>query len=83
MLFGKPVPRIRPMLRRVVADFPDRAVLLVNSDIYPAIRNAGVFDLYFRRALLRRRLCRGPSESRRHARPQGLPDHQRHHSPGP
>jgi hypothetical protein len=49
-LFGKPVPRLRPMLRRVVADFPGQPVLLVNSDIYPATRNPGVFDLYFSQA---------------------------------
>ncbi|WMS45355.1 hypothetical protein RDV64_23675 (plasmid) [Acuticoccus sp. MNP-M23] len=38
-LYGKPVPRIAPLLRRLGED-PERAVLLVNSDIYPAMRSA-------------------------------------------
>ena len=39
-LYGKPVPRIAPLLSRLGAEYPDRAVLLVNSDIYPAMRSA-------------------------------------------
>lgn len=39
-LYGKPLPRIAPLLARLGAEDPDRAVLLVNSDIYPAMRSA-------------------------------------------
>ena len=39
-LYGKPLPRIAPLLARLAAADPARAVLLVNSDIYPAMRSA-------------------------------------------
>lgn len=40
-LFGKPLPRIQALLKRLEEDFPGRTVVLVNSDIFPAARVAG------------------------------------------
>lgn len=45
-LFGKPVPRIAAVLDRLAAAWPDRPVLLVNADIFPALRDARAVDLW-------------------------------------
>lgn len=39
---GKPVPSVLPILRRARAVWPGRDLILTNSDIYPAIRSAGI-----------------------------------------
>jgi len=39
-LFGKGIPRVLPALARLAALTPDRPAILVNADIYPAVRHA-------------------------------------------
>ena len=49
-LFGKPVPRVQALLDRLAREQPDRAVLLVNSDIFPAAGDAGFISAWLRSA---------------------------------
>lgn len=49
-IHGKPIPRIAPLLKRMEAEFPGRAVVLVNSDIYPATREGEVLRLWLAQA---------------------------------
>lgn len=46
MFFGKPVPRISALFERAANDFKGQQLVIVNSDIYPAARNAGFIDSY-------------------------------------
>ncbi len=50
VLHGKPVPLIRPLLARCATRFPGRSLILTNSDIYPAARDAGVIGLFMAQA---------------------------------
>lgn len=45
-LFGKPVPRIQPVLELLKSRFSDNRILLVNSDIFPALRSASIMDFW-------------------------------------
>lgn len=49
-IFGKGVPRIRSLLYRLEHTYPDRPVVLVNSDIYPAARNSGFIPAFLDQA---------------------------------
>lgn len=44
--YGKAVPRIRPLLNRLQLMYPQSPIVLVNSDIYPAIRDTGFVTAY-------------------------------------
>ncbi len=44
--YGKAVPRIRPLLNRLQLMYPQSPIVLVNSDIYPAIRDTGFVNAY-------------------------------------
>lgn len=66
-LHGKPVPRIAPLLARLEAEAPGRAVLLVNADIYPAMRNAEAVRFWAAQApavALTREECATPESHR-------------------
>lgn len=45
-LFGKPLPRIKPLLAQLAETYPDRPILLANADIFPAARDAAFLSLY-------------------------------------
>jgi hypothetical protein len=47
-IFGKPLPKIRSLCVRLQDVFPDRPVMVVNSDIYPAMRHAGFVESLLR-----------------------------------
>jgi len=49
-IFGKPVPRILSVLRRVTEASPRRSVIVVNADVYPALRSARVVEFWSRLA---------------------------------
>lgn len=49
-LFGKPLPRVLSVLRRLAEQSRDRPVLLVNADLYPAVRSARVCEFWSRLA---------------------------------
>ncbi|UOM34193.1 hypothetical protein [Acuticoccus sp. I52.16.1] len=51
-LFGKPTPRIAPLLAHLADALPERDILLTNSDIFPATRSADVTDIYLSQAPL-------------------------------
>jgi hypothetical protein len=49
-LFGKPLPRVAPVLARLAATRPGRTVLLVNADIVPAMGSLAPIDLWLANA---------------------------------
>lgn len=49
-LFGKGIPRVRPVLSRLAEAYPDRPVILVNADIFPAVRHREVLRFWFAEA---------------------------------
>lgn len=50
MFFGKPVPSITALFERADREFSDHQLVIVNSDIYPAARNADFIDAYLEMA---------------------------------
>lgn len=50
MIFGKGLPRIRALLHRLEYSYPDRPVVLVNSDIFPAARGGGFVQAFLNQA---------------------------------
>ncbi len=49
-LFGKPMPRVAPLLAGLAETLPGRAILLTNSDIFPATRHADVVSIWLAQA---------------------------------